>query len=84
MKRANVWDAPLYRPSHGIPYSVKTGVNATATSGMPLPRATRGNVYNISEPRVRLKWRVCAIASSHDLAPFERGLTLIRSLGQIL
>eukprot|EP01048_Picozoa_sp_COSAG05_P033816 COSAG05_NODE_13779_length_418_cov_0.962382_1_plen_98_part_10 len=50
----------------GIPYSVKTGglndSSATATSGMPLPRATSDNVYNISRPRVRLKWRVCAIA----------------------
>eukprot|EP01048_Picozoa_sp_COSAG05_P036394 COSAG05_NODE_16369_length_347_cov_1.669355_1_plen_49_part_10 len=31
--------------------------SATATSGMPPPRATRGNVYNISGPRVRLKWK---------------------------
>ena len=46
---------------------------------MPLPRATRGNVYNISGPRVRLKWKVCAIAmdkTSVDNEVFSRALVL--------
>ena len=55
-------------------------------SKVPLPRVAchchvplvAMYVYNISGPRVRLKWKVCAIASSHDLAPFRRGLTLTR------
>ena len=75
-------EAPLYRPLHWLPYSVKTGgendIIATATSGMALPRVTRGNGYNISGPCVQFELRVCATASSHDLAPFTRGLTLTR------
>ena len=42
MKRANVWEAPLYRPSHGIPYSVKTGVK------LPLPLVTSERAKKIS------------------------------------